>query len=122
MNIGYLYLFLNILVVTYSQIILKWQLQLAGPLPEQANEKVKFLFYFLLNPWVISAIAAVGIGSITWILVLTKFELSYVYPFSLLSYVAVIALSYWLFQENITLLRLTGISIVLLGMVIISKS
>lgn len=122
MHVGHLYLLLNIIVVTYSQIVLKWQLNVCGEMPSALPEKAKYLFFFLLNPWVISAILAVGLGSITWILVLTKFELSYIYPFTLLSYLAVILLSFFIFQENLTILRLVGILVVMAGMLVIAKS
>lgn len=121
MQSGYLYLTLNILLTVYSQIVLKWQINLHGEFPEELTDKIRFLFSFVLNPWVISSIVAVGLASVTWILTLSKFDLSYAYPFTVLSYILVVALSYFIFLENISKFKFLGITLILLGVLLISK-
>jgi multidrug transporter EmrE-like cation transporter len=53
---------------------------------------------------------------------LTRVDLSYAYPFASLSYVLMLLASWQLFNENITIVRLLGSLVVMLGVFVISRS
>jgi len=77
---GLVYVFLTILLTVYGQLIIKWQVMNAGQFPTNNFDKAIFLFHLLLNPWVISALIAVFLAPLSWIVAMTKLELSYAYP------------------------------------------
>jgi multidrug transporter EmrE-like cation transporter len=81
-----------------------------------------FLKQVLLSPWVMGGLVVYGLGVIFWLMALSRFELSYVYPFASLSYIGIILGSYFLFKERITLMRLVGIVVIIAGVLLTSIS
>ncbi len=57
-----------------------------------------------------------------WLYLLSKCELSFLYPFGSLSYVLAAFGGWYFFGENITLLRLIGVAIIFIGVCCIAKS
>jgi multidrug transporter EmrE-like cation transporter len=119
--IGFVFVFGSILFTVYGQMIAKWQVGKAGPLPAAFLDKIPFMVNLLLNPWIISAMAA-GFGAlICWLAAMTKFELSYVYPFTSLAFVLVLVLSVIIFHEALTIGKVTGLLLIMLGIVVASR-
>jgi multidrug transporter EmrE-like cation transporter len=118
---GYVYIALTILFTVYGQLIIKSQVSGAGAFPADSGDKIAFFVRLLLNPWVLSGLAAAFLASLAWMAVLTQFELSFAYPFTSLSFVTVILLSAFLFNEGLTLNKILGTVVILLGLVIISR-
>jgi multidrug transporter EmrE-like cation transporter len=54
-----------------------------------------------------------------WIAALSKFELSYAYPFMSLSFVFVVALSMLLFGEHFNAYKLFGVAAICFGLVLL---
>jgi multidrug transporter EmrE-like cation transporter len=118
---GYVYIALTILLTVYGQVVLKWQVSLAGALPASASAKAAFFLGLLLRPWVVSAFAAAFLASIAWMAAMTKFDLSYAYPFMSLNFVLVVLLSGLLFHESISVPRLVGLSLIIIGIIVGSQ-
>lgn len=122
MEKGYFYLFLNIFFTVYSQIVLKWQLNLCGDFPEQFKDKILFFISFIFKPWVFSSLLAVVFASVTWILTLSRLELSSVYPFTMISFVIILILSSLIFQESVDKNKILGVFFILVGLIFISNN
>lgn len=115
------YIFLTILLTVYGQIVIKWQVQLAGAFPQDSSGKLEYLIKLLLNPWVISSFACAFLAAISWMAAMTKFQLSYAYPFMSLAFVLVMFLSAVFFKEPITLSKSLSLGLIILGIIIGSK-
>jgi len=119
--IGYIGVFLTIFFSLYSQLVIKWQVNNAGELPLDHFGKLKFLFFLLLNPWVISAIIATLGAGLSWMLTMSKFDLSYAYPFLSLIYVFIMVASVVFFNESLTYHKMIGVFFIMIGIIILSK-
>jgi drug/metabolite transporter (DMT)-like permease len=117
----HLYILLCVVLTVYSQLMMRWQVSAGGPLPDDLTGKARFVFVMLLNPWVLSAVAATFLAGVAWMLAMTKFEVSYAYPFMSLNYVLVLAASALLFQEALTGTKLAGTVLVVAGIVVIAR-
>lgn len=118
---SYLYVVCTILLTVYGQLIIKWQVLEAGAFPESGADKFWFLFRLLINPWVVSALLAALLASVTWMAAMTKLQLNHAYPFMSLAFVLVVVMSGWFFHEPITAPQLVGVALVILGLVIGSQ-
>lgn len=78
--------------------------------------------YMITSPWVIGGLFIYGCGVIFWLLAISRLEISYAYPFASLSYVGIVILSYLIFKEKITAMRVLGIAIIIAGVIITSLS
>jgi multidrug transporter EmrE-like cation transporter len=118
---GYLYIFLTISFMVYGHLVIKWQMLRTGSLPEAFFQKVTFLFCLLFNAWVISSLLATFLAALCWMAVMSKFDLSYAYPFMGLTFVLVLLFSGLFFHEPITTYKLAGIAFIITGIFIGSQ-
>lgn len=118
---SYFYVFCTILLTVYGQMIIKWQVLKAGAFPADGAEKIWFLLHLLLNPWVISAFLAAFLASVTWMAAMTKLDLSHAYPFMSLNFVVVLLLSAWLLSEPLSLEKVLGVGLIVLGTVVAAR-
>ena len=88
----------------------------------QTGTGAAMIKHIITSPWVIGGLAVYGTGVIFWLLALSNFELSYVYPFASLSYIGIIIGSYFIFKERVTALRVLGIAVIIAGVLITSQS
>lgn len=100
---------------------MRWQVVAAGEVPADGVGKARFIAGLLLNPWVMSGIVATFFAGVSWMLAMTRFEISYAYPFVSLNYVLVIGASILLFNETITLPKIAGTLLVIAGVIVIAK-
>lgn len=119
---GYLFIAGTIFFTVYGQIILKWRIGKYGSLPIGSWEKLGFLLKLLLDPIIISGFVSAFIASMFWMAAMTKFHISYAYPFMSASFVLVFLFSVVLFKEPVTIYKITGLLFIVLGIVITSKS
>jgi len=118
---SYVYVACTILLTVYGQLVIKWQVTQAGAFPEAAPDKLWFLAKLLVNPWVVSGLAAALLAAISWMAAMTKLDLSHAYPFTSLAFVLVLIASGWLFNEPVTGPKIAGIAFICLGIVIGSQ-
>lgn len=120
---GYFYIFGTIFFTVYGQLILKWRMSALGSsLPNDFLDKILFLFKLVFDPFIFSGFAAAFIASFFWMAAMTKFELSYAYPFMSGAFVLVFILSVLFFNEIITWQKILGLSFIVLGIIISSRS
>ena len=118
---GYLYILGTIFFTVYGQIIIKWQVSNAGVFPENVSGKLKFLLCLTFNPWVISSLCSAFLALLCWMAAMTKFDLSYAYPFMSFSFVMVLMLSSLFLHEPITIGKIFGIMFIVAGIIIGSR-
>jgi len=121
------YLLLLIVLFTgiFGQILLKIEAnQLASLLPkiDSLGNFLSVVFSFLKNFKILLVIFLYGFGFLTWIFILTKFELSYVFPILAIIYPLVLFFSWIFLKEDITILRVLGTLIIVIGVILVAKS
>ena len=78
------------------------------------------MFKVISNPMIVLGVFLYGVASIFWLAILSRAELSYAYPMIAISYVVTSVIAWLLFKENLTLIRLLGISMIIGGVYVIS--
>lgn len=119
---GYLAIATTVLLTVYGQFILRWQVAAAGKPPADAVGKICFVVALLLQPWVLSAVAATFVAGLAWMLALTRFELSYAYPWMGLNYLLVLLLGIGLFGEQASAYKIVGTLLVVAGLAVLARS
>jgi len=117
---GYVYIAAMIVLTTYGQVALKWQVgRFLGSSSEGLS--LKNALQLLLNPWVISALAAAFIASIFWMMAMSRMPLSKAYPLTALSLPMIALLSVLVFNESFNAQKVLATALIMLGVVLISK-
>lgn len=120
--IDHSYIASTVLFTVYSQLIMRWQVSQAGALPVDFMGKVQFVAQLFLNPWILSSIVATLFAGISWMLAMTKFEISYAYPWVSLNFVLMLVFGVLLFNESFNSAKLLGTLLVIAGIVVIARS
>jgi len=115
---GYLYILGSILSTVAGQLLIKWQLDKRGPAPLDLNGKVFFYLHILISPWVLCAMLFGFLAFFFWLLTLSKFELSYAYPFMSLTFVLTFVLSVLIFHDTVTPAKVIGLACIIAGLII----
>lgn len=120
---GYIYIALTISFTVYGQLILKWRIdQIGGNLPEATVSKLLALLTLIIDPFILSGLASAFIASLFWMAAMTKFDISFAYPFMSLSFALVFILSAVFFAEPITVHKVVGLGFIVVGIFISSQS
>ena len=81
-----------------------------------------FSFASLANPKLIFGAILYVAGFLTWMWLLSKSELSTIYPIIIgLSYVAVLAVSFLVLKEHLSIYKISGALLILIGLLLISR-
>jgi len=85
-------------------------------------EKFTFTFTMLFNPYIMLSIIFTLLSGLSWMIAMSKFDISYAYPFTTLGYVLILILSAMLFREQIDIYKILGIAFIIVGIYITSRS
>ncbi len=117
---NYILLVLSISLAVVGQLLMKHGMIIFGSFPlVQLPSK---LIPMLLNPFVFFGLASFGLSAIFWLVVLSRLDLSFVYPLVSIGYIVVALFSWIFFKENVTFVRWLGIVTICLGVYFISRS
>lgn len=118
----HLYILATLVFTVYSQVIMRWQVVQAGPLPADFGDRARFVILLLLSPWVLSSVVATFLAGVSWMLTMTRFELSYAYPWIGLNFVLIMGAGFLIFNEALSAGKLAGTLLVVIGIVVIARS
>lgn len=109
---------------TMGQLFLKFGMNQIGEitLAESKNNTLQVILSIISNPWILIATPLYAGGFILWLIILSKFKLSFAYPFLALSFIMVPLASSLILGEYVSILRWTGSFVVFSGIVIIGFS
>jgi len=105
-----------------AQIMLKYGMTRHGPLTVSSDGIVWTILSVVFNPFVFLGLCTFVISMASHLVVLSRVQLSFAYPFLSLAYVIVTAWAFFVFGESVGALRVAGIALICFGTVLISLS
>lgn len=120
--LGHVFIFLTLAFTVYGQLVLKWQMGGAGPLPQGHLDKLGFLLQQFANPWIFSGFVSAFVASLAWMAAMTRFDLNYAYPFMSLAFVIVMILGVLFLGETLSTSKVIGTLMVMAGLVVIARA
>ena len=115
----YILIFISIVLGAGAQIAMKMgssQVVTAG-----LNLLTQLLKYFTNIP-ILFGLLLYALSAVVWIFAISRVQLSIAYPMVASGYVLVVLLSYLIFHEPVSTLRVLGLAIVVVGVIIIANS
>ncbi|MFT3967455.1 MAG: EamA family transporter [Sphingobium sp.] len=110
---------LSVLLSSGSQVMMK--LGMSSPTVQTAISRggmTDILLSVALQPLVMAGIVCFGLSAGTWLMVLSRMNLSQAYPCVALGIVLTAASGYWLLGEAMPPQRLGGIALILMGVLL----
>lgn len=105
-----------------AQIMLKRGMIQLGPLAEVGTHPIAIAFGIVFHPWVFAGLCTFVVSMASHLVVLSRVPLSFAYPFLSLAYVIVGLYAYFVFGEDMGLLRVAGFALICAGTLLISMS
>ena len=115
-------LFCGVLLNALAQLGLKAATRVSGPLIATDSGVVRRGLELLTVPSLWWALCAYGLSVIVWLVGLSRVPVSQAYPLLSLGYVINIGLAWWLLGEVPNVQRVAGIGIIVVGVVLVSRS
>lgn len=80
------------------------------------------IFSIVFNPWVFFGLLMMVISMGTHLLVLSRVEISFAYPFLGLSFVLITLYGYFALGEEVNIWRIAGVALICLGVALVARS
>lgn len=74
------------------------------------------------EPHIMGGLSFYVISVVVWIMALSRVEVSIAYPMLSIGYVVNALAAWWLFGEAVTMTRIVGIGIIIIGVYVVSRS
>ena len=112
---------ISVFLAVVGQLLLKMGMVRVGKFSFNISTLVHQYIKILLNPFVIAGLVGFFISMLIWLYVLSRMELSFAYPFVALNYVLILFASYFLFKETITLHKIIGVVVIIIGVYLVAR-
>jgi drug/metabolite transporter (DMT)-like permease len=120
--IVFCWLLLGVFLNACAQLLLKAGSQSLSDLTFSWENLFTMIFQTASNPFIILGICLYIMSVTVWIGVLSRTEVSVAYPMISLGYVINAIAAYYLFNEHLTVTRIGGIFIILIGVFLVARS
>lgn len=111
---------LSVLLNSFAQILMRKGMLNVGLVG--LTNLVSYLPSMATNLFLWGSIFCYGISVLLWMVVLSRVEVSFAYPFLSIGYIVAAVIAYYTLGENISLIRMIGIAFICVGVVLISRS
>lgn len=112
-------MFASVLMTVVAQTLMK----LGGSSSRAAGEGlVNLIIAYIRSPFVVAGFGLSAIAALMWTYALSRFDFSYAYFISSVSYIFVIIISIFFFKETISLSRWIGCALILAGVLFVVRS
>ncbi len=112
----------TVLTNAAAQLMLKRGMSGVGTLDVGGDGLIATVFRVVFNPFVFAGLCTFVVSMASHLIVLSKVQISYAYPFLSLAYVVVAAYAYFVFHEDMSPIRIAGIALIVVGTVFIAQS
>jgi len=112
----------GVLLNAGAQLLLKAGVRPLGAIGSEPGTLVSGLFGALMRGPVIAGLGCYVLSVGLWLVALSRVDVSLAYPMLSLGYVVNALAAWWLFGEAVGALRFSGIALILLGVLVVSRS
>jgi multidrug transporter EmrE-like cation transporter len=113
---------LGVLLNAAAQLLLKAGTNAIGHFEFSAANVLPIGWKVATQPYIVGGLSCYVVSVAIWILALSRVEVSIAYPMLSIGYVVNAAAAYFLFGEAVSVQRLAGIGIIVLGVYVVARS
>ncbi|WP_076998281.1 multidrug efflux SMR transporter [Variovorax sp. KK3] len=110
-----------VLLNSAAQLMLKAGAQSLGTVAFNGASLFSAAWNAATQPWIVLGLCCYFVSAGLWIVALTKVDVTVAYPMLSMGYVIAAVLAWHFFGEALTASRILGISIILVGVVVLAR-
>jgi len=107
---------------TIAQLALKFGMRNIGRFEFSWNSMIPVGLKLMKNPYIFTGLGCYVLSVAFWMMALSRVDVSYAYPLTSLGYIFTAVAGFYLLQEDLSLTRIIGIIVILIGVVLVSRS
>jgi len=107
---------------TAAQLLLKETMNRIGAFSFSFHNIIPIGSKVLFNPFFIPALCCYILSMIVWLLVLSRLEVSVAYPLTSIAFIFTAVFAAIFLGENFTMVRLTGIVVIIVGIYLLTRT
>jgi len=119
---AFAYIITGVLLNAVAQLALKASVHEMGAIVLTIDTLLPVAWRLARQPWLWAGLACYGISVMVWIMALSRVDVTIAYPMLSIGYVVSAVAAWLLFGEALTAGRLSGITIIIIGVLILAKS
>lgn len=112
----------GVLLNAAAQLLLKAGTNAVGHFAFSRDNILPVGWQLATEPHILGGLTCYVISVVVWIMALSRVEVSIAYPMLSIGYVVNAVAAWWLFGEAVSIARLTGIGIIIVGVYIVARS
>jgi multidrug transporter EmrE-like cation transporter len=112
----------GVMLNALAQLLLKAGTRTIGQFEFSAANVWPIGWSMATNPHIIGGLSCYVISVVVWIMALSRVEVSVAYPMLSLGYIVNAFFAWWLFGEAITVTRIVGMGIIIIGVYLVAKN
>ncbi|MGB0128295.1 MAG: SMR family transporter [Rhodocyclaceae bacterium] len=112
----------GVLLNAAAQLLLKAGTNAIGHFEFHVDNVLPVGLKLAFEPHIASGMACYAISLVVWIMALSRVPVSIAYPMLSIGYVINAIVAYYWLGESVSLIRLVGIGIIVLGVVVVARS
>jgi multidrug transporter EmrE-like cation transporter len=113
---------LGVMLNAAAQLFLKEGMRRIGHFEFVWANFVPIALQVSMNVFVLAGLVCYVVSVGVWLMVLSRVEVSFAYPLLSVGYIVNAVAGYYLFQEDLSLTRITGILIICVGVYFVTRS
>jgi drug/metabolite transporter (DMT)-like permease len=113
---------ITVLLNAASQILMKTGMTQIGKVEFSLDSFSRVTVGIATNVFIFLGLTTMVISMLTHLMSLSRFDVSFAFPFISIAYVVVLLYAYFVMGENISATRVAGIGFVIFGTVLIARS
>jgi multidrug transporter EmrE-like cation transporter len=112
----------GVLLNAAAQLLLKAGTNAIGQFEFSAANLAPIGWKVATQPYILGGLTCYAVSVVVWIMALSRVEVSIAYPMLSIGYVVNAVAAYLLFGEAVSIQRLVGIGIIIIGVYIVARS
>ncbi len=118
----FIFIIVTVCLNATSQLLMKAGMNKVGQAEFSTSRISAMALDAITNPLIIFGLVTMTISMGTHLLALSRFDVSFAFPFISLAYVIVAVWGYFFLGEDVNATRLVGIATIILGTIIVARS
>lgn len=122
MNVAMIPLLLGIMLNATAQMLLKVGMERIGYFEFTVKNILPIGIQAAMNPYIVLGLSCYVLSVGAWLMGLSRVDVSIAYPMLSLGYVVTALAAYFILNENLSLSRMMGILVILIGVYLVARS
>lgn len=119
---NFILILIGVLLNAVAQLLLRKGMMLIGNVQVSLESILALFPKLIINIYIWGGLLGYAISVIVWLIVLSRLEVSYAYPFLSIGYIVTAVIGYYFLGESMSIYKISGIAVICAGIVLLYKA